>query len=293
MRNSLFPAPWQFSFRSSILLFAAFLGGCGSGYSGSGVGGHSKGPYTISGTVVDYSSQKPIAGALVFLESAGSDGADRPVAKTTSATDGTFLFDNLSSSSYDIVANAMLTYGGTTSTYANTMTLAVPSGTDAGKIPLFPEYGVNVPTGTPVTIEGVVSSTGASGAVSVDAALSPLQGSLTASLQGKFTIPIFAGSTERVTTGAASFCAGGNDCIAYQLFVPASMPSMGTYSPSGTQYSIPPQDTVEVLYVIEGDAFVVGTSTPDCLPSRQYAQPVVPIGTLGSANPSIGFVTCQ
>lgn len=271
---------------------ALVLGGCGSGQAS---GNPPPLFQAISGTIVDFSSSQPIAGASVFLEQPDSSGVDRPVAKTTTGADGTFRFGGLASGNYDIVANASFATGaGPTSTYANTITLSVPAGTNTGKIPLVPEFGVGIPTGLPVTIMGLVSSTGGSGAAAVDASLTALQGSLSFSPQGKFTIPVFAGSTEKVTTATGTAgCASSQACSPYQLVVPESMPVMGTFSSAGTKYTIPPQDPVEVLYVIQGTAFMPSTSTPDCAPSTQTASPIVPLGTLISANPSIGFTACE
>jgi len=276
------------------LLFAAVCG-CGT-ISPQPHGLPGPGLLAISGVVIDYSTKQPIGGALVFLEQVDAGGVDRPVAKTTTGADGTFQFNGLQAASYEIVTNASVpSSGGAISTYATTMTLNVPVATNVGQIPLFPEYGAGFPTGVPVTIMGVVSSgSGSSTAVPVDVTLSALQGTLSTSTQGKFTIPVFTGSTERVTTaGGTAFCTNGMACVTYQLLVPGSMPSMGTYSPTGTNYSIPSQDPVEVLYVFEGKAFAPGSSTPDCAPPTQLAAPIVPLGTLVSANPSIAFTSCQ
>src|SRR5438445_681490 len=58
-------------------------------------------------------------------------------------------------------------------------------------------------------------------------------------LPAQLTIPTFAGSTPEVATATSTSCPAGTACANYKLFVPASDPVTGIYSPAGTSYTIP------------------------------------------------------
>lgn len=248
----------------------------------------------ISGLYVDGSTGEPVAGAIVFLEQADMSGIDRVVKSTTTAGDGTFAFPDVAAGNYDLVGAASVTASGSTTTYATTMTLAVPANTNLQSAPLFPEYGNSMPYGLPVDLGGggLASASGNSPA-QVDVQLSPLQSVMRADGSTvQVTIPVFADSTPLVTTAPGSACPGGTDCAAFSLLVPASSPVVGTYNPDNINYTNPSY-LQEVRYMVEGKAFVHGTDSPDCSPTSQTVGPVVPRGTLASRIPNLSFTGCQ
>ncbi|HYY72519.1 MAG TPA: hypothetical protein VE778_02890 [Candidatus Bathyarchaeia archaeon] len=278
---------------------------------------------TISGTLVDHSTNLPVSGAIVALEQLEINGVlvpasqpvtgaivalqqlgvvvpgqpgttmiDRVVATTTSGPDGSFMFTGLQPGSFfDVVAGASVTLpSGVTQTYAMTVTTTVPVGSDLGQIPLVPEFGDSAYSGSPAeTSARVTTSTSSGTATTADIKLSALQGFMV-----QFTIPPFAGSTPQVTTAPAVNCPSGTACANYTLLTPASSFVLGTFNPGGTNYTIPtltgPQ---EVIINIEGRAFLPGTTVPDCNPSRQTAGPVVLQGTIATKIPNLDFTGCQ
>ena len=130
----------------------------------------------ITGTVVDAVTKLPVPGALVVLEQADSSGADRIVASTISASNGSFGLDPPSPGIFDVVADAtVLLSSGTTVTYAATVTFGVPANANLSQIPLVPEFGSATPNGFPATISATVFSSGPLGVPSeVDVKLSAL-----------------------------------------------------------------------------------------------------------------------
>ncbi len=278
-----------------ILLVSATLFGCGAGMniaSNSGVN-----PQEISGTVVDHATGQPVGGANMVLEQPDSKEIDRVVAGTTTGSNGSFDFSGLQPGNYDLVADASVTLTtGVTKTYAATITFRVPSGTAVGKIPLVPEFGDSIPSGQPVHIDGVVATSPATVTLPpVDIKLSAFQ---TATVDDgtllSVTIPVFEGSTPEVTTSMAQTCPPGTACSNYTLLVPSSRPVAGTFHPSGVMYSIPETDAAEVIFVIEGKAFVrISGNAPDCSPPTQTSGPVITRGTLASVIPNLAFTSCQ
>ena len=278
-----------------ILLVSATLFGCGAGMniaSNSVVNSQE-----ISGTVVDHATGQPVGGANIVLEQPDSKEIDRVVAGTTTASNGSFDFSGLQPGNYDLVADASVTLTtGVTKTYAATITFRVPSGTAVGKIPLVPEFGDSIPSGQPVHIDAVVATSPATATLpQVDIKLSAFQ---TATVDDgtllSVTIPVFEGSTLEVTTSPAQTCTSGTSCSNYTLLVPSSRPVTGTFHPSGVMYSIPGTNAAEVIFVIEGKAFVhISGNAPDCSPPSQSSGPVVPRGTLASVTPNLAFTNCQ
>jgi hypothetical protein len=278
-----------------ILLISATLFGCGAGMniaSNSGVTAQE-----ISGTVVDHATGQPVGGANVVLEQPDSKDIDRVVATLTTASNGSFDFSGLQPGNYDVVADASVTLpSGVTNTYAATITFRVPSGTAVNGIPLVPEFGDSIPSGQPVHIDAVVATSSPTATPpQVDIKLSAFQAAaVDDGTLFSVTIPVFAGSTPEVTTSTAQSCPSGASCSNYTLLVPSSSPVAGTFHTSGAIYSIPATDPVEVIFLIEGRAFVHGSvNASDCSPPSQTAGPVVPRGTLVSVNPNLAFTTCQ
>jgi hypothetical protein len=278
-----------------ILLVSATLFGCGAGMNIASNPGVT--PQGISGTVVDHATGQPVGGANVALEQPDSKDIDRVVATATTASNGSFDFSGLQPGNYDVVADASVTLPtGVMNTYAATITFGVPSGTVVGKIPLVPEFGDSIPSGQPVDIDAVAATSSATLTLpQVDIKLSALQ---TASMDDgtlfSVTIPVFAGSTPEVTTSAAQTCPSGTSCSNYTLLVPSSSPIAGTFHAGGVMYSIPGTDAAEVIFVIEGKAFVhISGNAPDCSPPSLSSGPVVPRGTLASVTPNLAFTNCQ
>ena len=173
--------------------------------------------------------------------------------------------------------------------------LLVPPNTTLSRIPLVPEFGNSVPTGNPDGIGAILTTSGLGGVpISADVKLSALHG---VGPQGAspslVTVPTFTGSTPVVSTAPGPACPAGTACADYELFVSSALPVWGTFNPAGIQYRIPPAQPVEVVYLVEGRAFVRGGNTPDCTPSSQISGPVVTRGTLPSSIPKLNFVGCQ
>lgn len=252
---------------------------------------------SISGTMVEGSTNRPVSGAIVLLERPDSAGIDRVLSSATSASDGSFNFGALAAGNYDVVAAASLssTSGGTV-TFAATITFSVPANTRVGEIPLIPENGFSMPNGLPAEIRAMVTTAGAGSALAeAEIKLSALQTATTArGVSIRATIPAFTGSSPDVTTMPGAACPTATACANYTLFVPSSDPVFGTFNPVGTSYTIPSFGPVEVIYSIEGRAFVTGGGgNPDCMPSTLTAGPVVPRGTLPSVLPNLNFTGCQ
>jgi hypothetical protein len=271
---------------ATLVFIIAWVEGCG-GILGSGSGGNS----TLTGTVVDSSTKNPVSGALVVLEQADNTGIDRVVSSTVSASDGTFGFKPSASGTYDVVADATVTTSGTSMTYAATVTYGVPATASLGKIPLVSVSGSSTAPGNPVTLTGRVISSGTAGTgVAVGVTLSAQQPAAVGSITA-ITIPVFAGSTPAIATGASvSSCPTGTDCATYSLLVPSGIFSSGAFSASGTLYTLSPQQS-PVTYIVEGKAFVNVPSFPTCTPSTVSSTIVITNGT--PANAGLAFTGCQ
>jgi Carboxypeptidase regulatory-like domain len=278
-----------------ILLVSATLFGCGAVVNSAFDPRPT--PQGINGTVVDHATGQPVGGANVILEQPDPKGVDRVIATTTTASNGSFDFSGLQPGNYDVVADASVTLPtGVTNTYAATITFRVPSGTAVNGIPLVPEFGDSIPSGQPVQIGAVVATSSSTATPpQVDIKLSALQ---TASVDDgtpvSVTIPVFAGSTPEVTTSTAPGCPSGASCSNYTLLAPSSDPVAGTFHTSGVMYAIPAPDPAEVIFFIEGRAFVHGSANAsDCSPPSQTSGQVVPRGTLPTVNPNLAFTSCQ
>ena len=276
-----------------LVISLVWLGGCGGYISG---GGSSSSPLT--GTLVDTTTKAPVAGARVVLEQSDATGTDRVVASTTSTATGSFSFNPSASGTYDVVADATVTTtNAPTVTYAATVTFGVPANASLGQIPLVPEFGTATPTGIPATIVGRVSSAGTSMGFAVQVgvtlsallSVSPPVGSI-----NRITIPMFAGSTITGTTvSSLSTCASGTDCFPYSLLVPSGNFSFGTFSASGTQYTLVLQQPANVNYVVEGSAFANGAPlSPRCTPPTLSTPIVIVSGTPIFSSPNLDFTGC-
>ena len=237
---------------------------------------------TINGKVIDSASGAPVPGAVVFLEQTDSSGIDRMVMQTLTKADGTFIFCPVASGSFVVVADALV--GGIS--YNATITFGVPSGTAMGSIPIVAEPGANT---SPATISGQITSTTGSAATQADISVSALQTANGISV----TIPPLGSSVPNVTTQPGS-CLQNTDCVGYTLFVPASNPSVGTFSVNPpTGYSSPLLPPIN--YTVNAQAFTVPTNpnpgAPDCTPPSLAAPVTVQPGV--TTNQGFNFTGCE
>lgn len=251
----------------------------------------------IWGMVVDHATNLPVTGANVVLEQPDANGVDRVVATTTTFPGGFFLFTGLQAGNYyDVVADtSVASSSGITQTYAAMVTFRVPVGSVLFRVPLVPEFGDSSLSGQPALISAAVTTSSASGApAEADVGLSALQRApLENGAMVQVTIPPFSGSTPLVTTSPNADCTSGTACANYALYVPSSDPVYVTYHLAPPNYTIPSAEPAEVIYFIEGKAFVPGTNTPDCNSTVQISGQVVPRGTLVSSIPNLSFAGCQ
>jgi hypothetical protein len=225
---------------------------------------------SISGTVVDSDTKAPVANAMVLVEQPDAGGIDRVVESALSASDGTFIFCPLAAGNYDVVVAAAsptpvsLPPIGVATTYNATVTFNTPTGASI-TIPLVAESKTGM-SSSPAQLAGTITSAGAQ-AVGVDVSVSVLQQAAPAGGSVvEFTVPAFPASVSEVETASSSACPTGTACATYTLYVPASNPSVGTYSSTGTTYSLPQPGNVP--YTADAQAFGAdGSNTPDCSPS--------------------------
>lgn len=258
---------------------------------------------SISGTVVDGVSGKPISGAIVLLEQPDSSDSttDRVVGAKRSASDGTFIFCPLPPGTYDVVAAATTTSAMlVATTYNATIAFHVPLGTALTTIPLTPEPGGTLGTSSQAaTITGQVTSSTSVADVTLSALQDATPSGSTSAMH--VTIPLFESSsagmelsvpTPTVVTApppAGSTCDGGApNCVDYSLMVPASNPSVGTFSSGSITYS--PPAAPPVTYSING---VTATPPPaGCTNSPQTASSVTVTAGSSTAATTLAFTGC-
>jgi hypothetical protein len=131
-----------------------------------------------------------------------------------------------------------------------------------GTIPLTPVL-------VPGSINGTVTSSGGGAGVTVDVTLSALQSITVNANTYQVTIPLAAQSTATaaLSTAAGVSCPAGTDCATYTLSVPASTPSVGTFT-SGSNQSPAPPVVGPASYTVDAQAFLTGQAPQtDCTPS--------------------------
>lgn len=224
----------------------------------------------ISGTIVDATTNAPVAGgtALVALEKKDATGADTVFLQTTVDSSGMFNFCPLpAGGTFDIVATAI---NGAGVAYNATVVLSVPGGTNVGNIPLQAETGGA--TG-PATLQGNVTAKNGGGAATIDAAVTAEQ-SVPISGGGMLlvSIPALPGSTNNLSVDdtSAGSCSAiqvtGANCAGYTLLVPASNPEVGVFSGGSVAYT--PPAAGNVAYTVRADAFTpMGGGIGICSPS--------------------------
>ncbi len=230
----------------------------------------------IGGQVIDSVTQKAINGSVqVAIEQQDASGVDRIMMQAVADSNGNFRFCPLPTGTFDIVIVAI---GPGNVPYNATAVLNVPNGTNLGAIPLIAETGATAPA----QLQGVVTATSGTAAVSIDVTLSALQTvpsggasarQITIPLQ---TIPATNMTPKVESTGIISVDSSigcpmtapkNANCATYTLVVPASNPSIGLFSASGFTYSTPV--TGDVLFTVDALAAKPMTGgMPDCMPSE-------------------------
>jgi len=216
----------------------------------------------ISGTVIDGTTQVPIAGGtiVVALEQNDGTGVDRVLMETATDSNGAFSFCPVASGSYDIVVSAI---NGAGVVYAATVITGVESSGALGTVPLTPAQ-------LPASITGMITTSTGSAATSADLSLSALQSITVNGGNLLVTVPLAAqsASTATLTTVPDASCPANTDCVEYTLAVPAANPSVGGFSSSGHQSPASPTSGA-VNYTLDALAFVPGMAgQSDCMPSE-------------------------
>jgi hypothetical protein len=225
----------------------------------------------ISGQIVDSVTMQPIAGAIVTLQFADTSGTDRIVMQQLTDASGNFSFCPLAVGAvFDVVSDA-LTASGTA--YNATVVLNVPGGTSLGKVPLVAETPATAGASTgPGTIQGTVTAINGTTGATIDADVSALQIVTVSGTSHTFTVPLFPNSNaaDVMVTPSTSCPTGapkGAFCGSYTLVVPASNPTVGTFSAGKTTITAPA--TGDVLYTVEADATNPTSDAAMCSPSSQ------------------------
>ncbi len=224
----------------------------------------------ISGQIVDSVTSQPIVGAVVTLQSADMSGTDRIRMQEVTDANGHFGFCPLAvGAMFDVVSDA-LTASGTA--YNATVVLNVPGGTSLGAVPLVAETPATAGASTgPGTIQGTITAINGTAGASIDATVSALQSVTVSSMSHTFTVPLFAKSSSDVTVTSSTTCPmtapKGAFCGSYALVVPASNPTVGTFSAGKT--TITPPAAGDVLYAVEADATNPTSGAAMCSPSSQ------------------------
>jgi Domain of unknown function (DUF4382) len=225
----------------------------------------------ISGQIVDSVTTQPIAGAIVTLQLADKSGIDRIAMQLQTDATGRFSFCPLAMGAvFDVVSDALTSSG---TAYNVTVVLNVVGGTNLGAVPLVAETPATAGASTgPGTIQGTITAINGTTGATIDADVSALQ-SVTVSTTGHtFTVPLFANSkaADVQVTSSTSCPTGaptGAFCGSYTLVVPASNPTVGTFS--GGKTTITPPATGDVLYTVEADASNPSSDAAMCSPSSQ------------------------
>jgi len=225
----------------------------------------------ISGQIVDSVTSQPLAGAIVTLQFADKSGTDRIVMQQLTDPAGHFSFCPLAVGAvFDVVSDA-LTASGTA--YNATVVLNVPGGTNLGAVPLVAETPATAGASTgPGTIQGTITAINGTTGATIDADVSALQSVTVSSTGHTFTVPLFANSKAadvKVTSGTScpTGAPTGAFCGSYTLVVPASNPTVGTFSAGKTTITAPA--TGDVLYTVEADASNPTSDAAMCSPSSQ------------------------
>ena len=241
---------------------------------------------SISGTIIDGSTQLPVVGGNTIVALEQADGA--VLMQAVPASNGSFVFCPVADGTYNLVAVAI---DGSGNTYAATAITGVKAGDSLGTVPL-------TPAGLPASISGqITTSTGSTGTIA-DLSVSALQ-SIGNSMF--ITVPLAqqSAATATLTTAAGASCPASTDCASYTLAVPAANPSIGGFNSGGNQTPAAPASG-EVDYTVGASAFIPGSAgQPDCSPSSMQTSLTDAIATLSvtAGNPTtaaaLSFASCQ
>lgn len=223
----------------------------------------------ISGQVVDSVTHLPVAGGtvLVALEKPDATGTtDTVFMQTAGDSSGNFNFCPLpAGATFDVVVVAI---NGAGVAYNATVAVGVPGGTNLGAIPLTAETGAA--TG-PAKLQGFITATTGSAPATIDSSVSALQTiTISGGAMRAVTIPLEGNSIFNISVQSTSGCPATAplkaNCAPYTLIVPASNPSVGTFSGGKISYS--PPASGDVLYSVHADASTTLGAT-DCTPASK------------------------
>jgi hypothetical protein len=225
---------------------------------------------SITGKVVDASTQQPIAGnVIIALEQLDSDGVDREIMQAASASDGSFVLCPLPPGVYDVVATAVATTG---VSYAATITAGINPGSSLGTVPLRAIAGGNQSL---AALQGQITATGPDNVGGFShLVISALQHILINGAPVLVTIPLASQYTSTFRTLIAT-----NNT--YKLNVPAGNPLVGSFSSTGStnyqQGSASPV-TYEVDVQSSCSPAIVRTPAVSVSPGKTSAAPVSLVG---------------
>ncbi len=225
---------------------------------------------SITGQLVDSGTATPISNStgIVTLEAKDASGIDRMIMQTTPDSTCHFIFCPVPTGPiYDVVAVVEVGSGASAVAYAATVTSGVQPGNALGAIPMHAQV---TPNTQPGFITGLVSTAGASGAISEDLALAALEPMTIGGSRVQVTIPLAQQQSTLLseTTISNASCLANTDCVTYEFALPAAMPYLGAFSASGASYAQIPGSSVN--YIVDALAFQPGSaSTPTCSPTEQ------------------------
>lgn len=229
----------------------------------------------ISGQVVDSVTKAPIAGAQVALEQPDNNGVEHIFMQAAADSNGNFRFCPLpTGATFDVVADAAASSG---VAYNATALLHVPIGTAIGTLPIVGEGGAS---SAPGVIQGQVTAANGTTGVSADISLTAMQAvnnpsGGTLQIATPLLNTIQQSSTPSVAIESVTPCQGptpaGAFCALYTLIVPASNPSVGTFtSGSSANISYGSPASGDVLYSVQAQASVpLSGGTAFCSPANQ------------------------
>ncbi len=228
---------------------------------------------SINGTVVDSSTGKPVDGTVFVAAEQEVNGVYREQMATTAGTDGSFVLCPLPAGTYNLVIVAERTAD--KAVYMPTIVTGVQVGDTTGNVVVHLPSTVAITTAsnsTSVSLSGMVTSQNSSMAgTQADIQLSALE-----TVNGNtYTIPMapIEGNgmvTQSVETNASNpsatpplTCPTGTDCANYTMVVPSGGAYYGALSSGSVTMNGTPSGTM-ATYVVDGMAFVPGTTTGDC-----------------------------
>lgn len=243
---------------------------------------------SISGTVIDNSTQQPIPGNVVVALEQTQNGVDRVIMETVTGSNGTFSFCPVPAGTYDVVISAI---NGTGVAYATTVITGTQPGNALGNIPM-------TQIGAPATILGQITTSTGSAATAADIEVSALQSNGANLL---VTVPLAQQSAATLSLAtAAGTCPANTDCVSYSLSVPAATLSIGTFTPGPSQTPAAPSSTSSANYTVDANAFIPGSagladcSSPNLQTNMTSANATLTVNTGSSVTAAtLTFSGCQ